>query len=352
MPLVPTRHVPSSLQRIGVSVPPRTRVQASDRIDGGTDRPDWTGDTIISRAVNVAIQTPVIFNLLKLGARQQMKMTAERSGIPWNADVKALESDSAILKELFEQVEDKEVSYPEYFTLPFHGYDEGNMNWLAAFEAEPATYSMAMRIWKDEGGLQPTTAQDRLRETAFDMAREYMKEVECRDIEKILDIGCSVGVSTRYIARSWPDASVYGLDLSPYMLSVALYREQEQNAGISYVHGNAEHTNFDSESFDAVSCQFLLHELPPGPTLSIFEECFRVLRPGGTLFCVDNNPKSTVIQNLPAPIFTLMKSTEPHSDEYYAHDTEACLQQAGFEHVRTLVCDPRHRVILAMKRKT
>lgn len=353
------RHVSTGISSRALLPRRQTRRYAvSDKIDRGSDRPDWTGDTLVSKAVNVAIQTPMIFSLLKLGARQQMKATAESSDIAWTTCVKSLESESAQLQGLFEQVEDKDVLYPDYFTQPFHGYDEGNMNWLAAFEAEPATYSMAMRVWKDEVGLQPVVAQDRLRDTAFDMVKGYMKEFDCRDIEIILDIGCSVGVSTRYVARSWPKASVVGLDLSPFMLSVGLLRKhkggalfglKEQNENISYVHGNAEHTKFDSESFDAVSCQFLLHELPPEPTRAIAQECMRILRPGGVCFFLDNNPKSTVIQNLPAPIFTLMKSTEPHSDAYYAFDTEACLQDAGFQHVKTFESDPRHRVILAKK---
>ncbi|KAI8104849.1 hypothetical protein M9435_000028 [Picochlorum sp. BPE23] len=362
------RHVSTCLRNGGASVPSltvpprqqRKTYAVSEKIESGSDRPDWTGDTVISKAVNLAIETPLIFNLLKLGARQQMKATAENSDIAWSSCVKALESDLSRLQRLFEEVEDKEVEYPDYFTKPFHGYDEGNMNWLAAFEAEPATYSMAMRVWKDEVGLQPVVAQDRLRDTAFDMVKGYMEECDCRDIERILDIGCSVGVSTTYVARSWPKASVVGMDLSPYMLSVALLRKQQGGAlfglqhekeNVTYVHGNAEHTKFDSESFDAVSCQFLLHELPPEPTRAIAEECMRILRPGGTCFFLDNNPKSAVIQNLPAPLFTLMKSTEPHSDEYYAFDTEACLRQAGFEHVRTLESDPRHRLILATKKK-
>jgi hypothetical protein len=32
--------------------------------------------------------------------------------------------------------------------------------------------------------------------------------------------------------------------------------------------------------------------------------------------------RSKVIQNLPPVIFTLMKSTEPHSDVYYTFDVE------------------------------
>jgi hypothetical protein len=50
-----------------------------------------------------------------------------------------------------ERRQDKAVEYPEYYLKPFHAYSEGNMCWQAAFEAEPATMAMALRVWpKDE----------------------------------------------------------------------------------------------------------------------------------------------------------------------------------------------------------
>ena len=64
---------------------------------------------------------------------------------------------------------------------------------------------------------------------------------------------------------------------------------------------------------------------------------------------MDNNPKSAVIQNLPPVLFTLMKSTEPWSDEYYQLDVETTLQEIGFDYQTTVATDPRHRTIIAIK---
>lgn len=332
------------------------------------EQPNWTGNTVASRLVNAAISSPLLFGLMKMGARQQMIMTAEKNGIPWGADVEELKN-SERLMELYNgfcREAPSNLEYPEYYTQAFHGYDSGNMNWLAAYEAEAATYSMAMRVWKDEEGLTADVAQNRLRDAAHDVVKKYMQSNECLEVKDVLDVGCSVGVSTRFLAEAFPDAhTVTGLDLSPYFLSVAeLRREQGATAyssqgtsdggpssyeKVKYVQGNAECTAFPSESFDVISCQFIMHELPPEPTRQIAKECMRLLRPGGVIFIVDNDPRSAVIQNLPAPLFTLMKSTEPHSDEYYAFDQEECLREAGFDAVFTTACDPRHRVITAKK---
>ena len=63
----------------------------------------------------------------------------------------------------------------------------------------------------------------------------------------------------------------------------------------------------------------------------------------------DNDPKSEVIQKLPPVIFTLMKSTEPHSDEYYVLDMMSTFEEMGLTGVETVAMDPRHRAVLGTK---
>ena len=64
---------------------------------------------------------------------------------------------------LKEELEDKTLQYPDYYLKAFHAYEEGNLNWLAAFEVESATLSMALRTFPD-AGLDAQQAQARLRQ--------------------------------------------------------------------------------------------------------------------------------------------------------------------------------------------
>lgn len=316
-------------------------------------KPDWAGGDLLSRFVNQLIRTKPVYAVMKQQARKVLIQTAEKNGVMWRANYAALKA-SGVQAEL-SSLTNVAVQYPDYYNVPFHAYDDGNLCWDAAFEAESATYAMALRIWKNEA-LTADQAQARLR-SSFHAVLDQQGITNVRDI---LDVGCSVGISTRtlhdyYQAKALGiNQSVHtnqivktiGLDLSPYMLAIA--KAQDKNCSIAqWIHARAETTGFASSSFDLVSLQFVLHELPRSATVEIFQEMRRILRNGGYIAIVDNNPKSAVIQSLPPVLFTLMKSTEPWTDDYYTFDVEAALADAGFESIITVESDPRHRTIVA-----
>lgn len=335
----------------------------SVKAEAVTDRPQWTGDTVLSNLTNALIKNPLLFGLMKIGARQQFQSIAERRGISWNGIVRELKANPD-LERIYEQVKNPSVAYPDYYRQEFHGYSDGNLNWLAAYEVEPATYAMALRIWRTEEDLKPDVAHERMRNGVYEAVDAYVDAHGAREIKDIIDVACSGGVSTRSLATHYPDAQVTGIDLSPYFLAVAELREREihgetdeRTAGhhssapykrIRYLHANIEESGLQEASLDLISCQFCVHELPAAATRNVAHEFKRLLRPGGVAFFVDTDPKSPVLQNLPAPLFTLMKSTEPWADEYFTLDIEACMKEAGFQYVTTVPSDPRHRVIMGI----
>ena len=116
---------------------------------------------------------------------------------------------------------------------------------------------------------------------------------------------------------------------------MAKYRQQEkpQYERIRWLHAKAEDLPHRDNSQDLLMVSFVVHELPDEATRNILKELYRVAAPGATIAITDNNPKSKIIQNLPSPIFTMMKSTEPWSDQYYLLDFKAELEKAGFKDV-------------------
>ncbi|XP_060201521.1 uncharacterized protein LOC132630022 isoform X3 [Lycium barbarum] len=264
--------------------------------EGQLERPKWTGETPLSRLVGTLISIKPLFSVLKLGARQVFISTAEKTNIPWREMTKEI-LDSDVYKEL-ESIENPAIVYPDYYLNPFHAYDEGNLSWLAAAEVEAATMSMVRRAIPNASSLDE--ANQIVRGNWLDAIEKHHQQYSADFLIKdILDIGCSAGVSTRYIADRYPSAKVTGLDLSPYFLSVAQYKEKKRNQGknsISWIHANGENTGLPSKSFDLVSIAYVFHECPERAIRNVVKESFRLLRPGGTIAITDNSPKSKILQ--------------------------------------------------------
>ena len=152
-------------------------------------KPDWAGDDLLSRIVNRAIQTPALYALMKRQARQVMIKTAEKNDIPWRQT--CVDLDTPEMHQRMDKLVNPNLVYPDYYQVPFHAYSEGNLCWQAAFEAAPATYAMALRVWPKEA-LSWQEAQARLRQSFLDILDQHGPA----QVNDILDIGCSVGIST------------------------------------------------------------------------------------------------------------------------------------------------------------
>ncbi|MBW4571454.1 MAG: class I SAM-dependent methyltransferase [Tolypothrix carrinoi HA7290-LM1] len=296
-----------------------------------------TAPDLTSRLVNRILAIKPLYNLAKHQARQMMIKRAEKIGVPWNKEVETLkardwESDLA-------EVQNPQLSYPEYYFRPFHAYEAGNLDWEAALELEVAACTVHAGIWRDAGAQ----GDAKLRQSYHDILKAQIPH----EPQDILDMGCSVGLSTFALQKIYPQAKITGLDLSPYFLAVAHYREQQHNCKINWVHAPAESTGLSDASFDLVSIFLMCHELPQSATREIFTEARRLLRPGGHLAIMDMNPKSEIYTQMPPYILTLLKSTEPYLDEYFALDIEQTLVEAGFNAPTITRNTPRHRTVIA-----
>lgn len=299
----------------------------------------------LGRLIDALLAVEPLRRLLFLQARQVIIRTAEMRGIAWRARREQLRR---LAEPLRASVADPATQTPAYYRARFHAYQQGNLCWAAACEAEQATDAMALRVWPGEG-LSPAEAQQRLREAIFAAIEPSLDG----PVRAALDLGCSVGVGTLALAdwlerRQLEPAVVSGLDLSPEMLAVARVRDSERRIQ-AWHHAAAEASGLAAATFDLITLQFVCHELPQEATRAVLAEAARLLRPGGVIALVDQDPGSAVIRRLPAPIATLLKSTEPYLEDYFRLDLPAALAAAGFQQVRAEACDPRHRVLVARR---
>ncbi|MEB3885483.1 class I SAM-dependent methyltransferase [Lyngbya sp. CCY1209] len=294
---------------------------------------------LASRLVNGVLSIKPLADWAKNRARQMMIDRAEDMGVPWRRHADELLSRDWTRE--FEQVNDPHLTYPDYYLKPFHAYDSGNMSWRAAVEVEVAAKAVHAKIWPEAG----VAGDSRLRQSYHDVLKARLP----KDPENILDLGCSVGLSTFTLQEIYPRASMTGLDLSPYFLAIAAYNTaQKQTANPpTWVHAAAEATGLPDASFDLVSLCLVCHELPQRATRDIFREARRLLRPGGHLAVMDMNPQSEVLAQMPPFVLTLLKSTEPYLDEYMSLDLAETFKDAGFQTPAVTCNSPRHRTAIA-----
>ena len=293
-----------------------------------------------SKLVNGLLAVKPLADFAKNRARSMMIKRAESIGVNWTAEAQSLRDRG---QQQWEQertaIETPDLDYPSYYLTSFHAYDTGNMSWDAATEVEVAAYAAHARIWETES----KEGDERLRATFHDFLGKVMPESP----QRILDIGCSVGMSTFAMQDRYPDAAITGLDLSPYFLTVANHNAQAENRSVEWLHRPAEETQLPDGSFDLVSAFLICHELPQDATRKILQEARRLLSPNGYLAIMDMNPQSEVFKKLPPYVFTLLKSTEPYLDDYFSLDLPALIEESGFQTPEIFCNSPRHRSLVA-----
>lgn len=107
----------------------------------------------------------------------------------------------------------------------------------------------------------------------------------------VLEIGCGTGRNLIKIARHYPEASCYGLDVSSEMLVTA--RASVARAGLQDRIGlaQADATDFDPQAlfgragFDRIVISYALSMIPPWQ--AVVEEALRRLDKGGSVHIVD-----------------------------------------------------------------
>ena len=313
-----------------------------------------TSPGLASQLVNGVLAIKPLANLAKRQARSMIIKRAEAIGVDWRREVQQLRSrggeldfDPAWEKDL-EQIQNPDLTYPDYYLKPFHAYEKGNLSWDAATEVEVAAKAVHARLWPEASAASTM----KLRQNYVDALNTQFTAAP----EAILDIGCSVGISTFALQAAYPQAQITGVDLSPYFLAIAHYRAQQQARELTptqsphpirWLHAAAESTGLPDNSFDLVSAFLLFHELPRTATLEILKEARRLLRPGGYFAFMDSNPKAEGYVKMPPYILTLLKSTEPYLDDYFTLDIKQAIVDAGFTQPTLTITSPRHRTLMA-----
>jgi ubiquinone/menaquinone biosynthesis C-methylase UbiE len=211
--------------------------------------------------------------------------------------------------------------YPQYYRRNFHYQTDGYLSDLSAnlydLQVEILFFGLAdamrRRILKPlKQGLQA-----------------FSEELPSR--MRLLDLACGTGRTLKMIRGMLPQASLFGVDLSPAYLKKANQWLAEGGDLPQLLQAPVEDLPYQDRSFHALTCVFLFHELPGPIRQQAIAEAYRVLKLNGTfIICdsiqvVDSPDLKPMMENFPRVFH------EPYYTDYVNDDMDSRIREVGFE---------------------
>lgn len=214
-------------------------------------------------------------------------------------------------------------AYPAYYRRTFHWQTDGYFSQHSA-----KLYDLGVEL------LFIGTADVMRRQALAEVVRR-----KARGQVRLLDVGAGTGRFLLQAASTLPGSKLCGVDLSPWYVSYArdlLDDDRLESRSPPEVDvANAESLPFADNSFDVVTCIFMLHELPRHVRRNVLAEMRRVLAPGGLLVLEDAAQPSDARELMPALRQFSKDMHEPYFDDYQADDLGALLSEQGFDAIAT-----------------
>lgn len=160
--------------------------------------------------------------------------------------------------------------------------------------------------------------------------------------ERVVDLGCGFGKSTRPLARRYPLAEVVGLDLAPGVLRLGCRRANEEGLRIRFVQADASNPPFEDASCAAVTGTMLLHELPREVLEQVLRRAARLLRPGGVIRFLEFMPTGDAFRDACMREHAL-RNNEPFLLGLVDYPAEVALHDAGLVDVAWVPFDEQGR---------
>lgn len=214
---------------------------------------------------------------------------------------------------------DPNFKYPEYFsTVEFH-IQPGN------YHADPLAgyiYHYGTKVFFTG------------RNNNDDVQRSFVQAMPLPadgQVRKIIDVGGSVGQTATALKERFPQATVYGSDISAAMVRYAHKRAIDLGLEVHFQQRAAEDLYGHADnSADIVTAFILFHEIPRHIAERVVKEAHRVLRPGGLFVVMDfknapkgdfSNPQSVYFRD-----FDTNDNGEPYATAFVQSDFSGLLK--------------------------
>ena len=122
--------------------------------------------------------------------------------------------------------------------------------------------------------------------------KKFVEIINPKNDEIIIDVGSGTGDIARNILKTKFNGKLHLLDLNLQMINIGKSTIRK-NKNIYFHQGNAEDLKFKKNTFDKYIIGFCLRNITD--IEKSIKEAFRVLKPGGTYFCLEFSSPSSII---------------------------------------------------------
>ena len=171
-----------------------------------------------------------------------------------------------------------------------------------------------------------------LAQVILEQRRATAKMAPVGNPQRILEMGCGSAQYTLGLAEAFPDAEIWGCDLSPRQLEEAQRRANALGLNWRLFEAAAEDTGLDGDRFDLVTSYAVFHELPSAVARRVLDETLRLLRPGGVTLVGDVKAYHAHddYQRWKADFLNQVHGGDPFWREYATTDLAEMASDAGF----------------------
>lgn len=123
----------------------------------------------------------------------------------------------------------------------------------------------------------------------LDRSIQSLAPVGMDRVRRIVDLACGTGSWCVKVAKSYPDVEIIGIDNDPGILAFGKAQAVKEGARhVSFLEMDiTQPLTLPDASFDLVDARLIFGLLRPDMYVSLFRECRRILRPGGTIMITE-----------------------------------------------------------------
>lgn len=116
-----------------------------------------------------------------------------------------------------------------------------------------------------------------------------------KKVASILDLGAGDGTCLTYFSQYFPEAALFGIDVSELSIEEAAAKKIPNTEVKVYDGTNIPYAD---NQFDVILVATVMHHIRFELHLPLMKEALRVLKPGGKIFIVEHNPYNPVTMHM------------------------------------------------------